>query len=213
MILAPYHLSTDDIERLIDRTGVVVSALGQHVDHPEADVVYGNDDSATTETVRWLIREKKHERIGLIGVTDNFDAGYRRRRAFQDALDQAGVQMAPGYFQEGDWSIESGRAAMKALLAQRVLPTAVLALNDLMAIGAMDAIVRHGLHIPDDIAVVGFDDIPASSWVCPKLTTIAQFPRQMGEALAAAVFERLDGYNGAGRRRKVCLRLIEREST
>ena len=169
VILAPYHLTSDDIERLIDRTGVAVAALGQHVDHPQVDVIYGSDDVATTNTVRWLIHEKRHERIGLIGVTDRFDAGFRRRRAFLRALGEVDISMPPDYFQEGDWSIESGMAAMEALLNLRVSPTAVLALNDLMAIGALEVARCTGVRIPEDIAVVGFDNIPASSWVSPSL--------------------------------------------
>jgi LacI family transcriptional regulator len=213
VILAPYHLTSDDIDRLMERTGAVISALGQHIEHPEVDVVYGADDVATIEAVQWLARDKHHRRIGLIGVTDRFAAGFRRRCAYQDALNNLGIEVPDSYFQEGDWSIESGTAAMEALLALDVPPTAVLALNDLMAIGAMESAERSGVRIPEEIAIVGFDNIPASSWVRPKLTTIAQYPRQIGEALATAVFERLDGYHGAGRRQEISVQLIPRETT
>ena len=93
------------------------------------------------------------------------------------------------------------------------MPTAVFVCNDLMAVGAIDAITQRGLRIPEDIAIVGFDDIPAASWIRPRLTTIAQFPKQMGHALATMLFERLDGLiSGPGRRVEVSCRLIERES-
>jgi DNA-binding LacI/PurR family transcriptional regulator len=212
VILAPYHLATEDIERLIDRTGVAVAALGQHVDHPQVDVVFGSDDVATHTTTAWLI-DKKHTRIGFIGVTDEFAVGFRRRRAFQAAVAEAQIELPPEYLQEGDWSFASGWAAMDTLLRLPSPPTAVFALNDLMAIGAMEAARQRGRGIPKDIAIVGFDDIPAASWVCPKLTTIAQYPAEMGKTLADAVFERLDGYHGAGRRYEVPCRLVERDTT
>jgi LacI family transcriptional regulator len=213
VILAPYHLTAVDIERLIDRTGVAVAAVGQHVDHSQVDVVFGSDDVATSKTTAWLINDKKHTRIGFIGVTDKFAAGFRRRCAFQAALAEAKLEMPPEYFQEGDWSFDSGLAAMATLLSLPSPPTAVFVLNDLMAIGAIEAVRQRGLHIPKDIAIVGFDDIPASSWVFPKLTTVAQYPDEMGRVLATAVFERLDGFDGAGRRYEVPCRLVERHTT
>ena len=82
-----------------------------------------------------------------------------------------------------------------------------------MAIGAIEAARQLGLRVPEDVAVVGFDDIPVASWVRPRLTTVAQYPAQMGEALARAVFERIDGvYSGPGRHYEVPCRLVERES-
>jgi DNA-binding LacI/PurR family transcriptional regulator len=83
-----------------------------------------------------------------------------------------------------------------------------------MAIGAMEAVQQGGLSIPEDVAVVGFDDIPAASWVRPRLSTVAQYPEEMGTHLATALFQRIHGeYGGQGRRFKVPCRFIEREST
>lgn len=212
VILAPYHLTTDDIERLIERTGVAVAAMGQHVDHPQVDVVFGSDDIATSKTAKWLIEEKKHRRIGFIGVTEKFAAGCRRRRAFLEAVAETGIEMPSEYIQEGDWSLRSGMAAMEILLTLPKPPDAVFVLNDLMAIGAMEVAKERGLRIPEDVAIVGFDNIPGSSWVYPRLTTVAQYPKEMGKIMAEAVFERLDGFDGAGRRYEVPCHLIERQS-
>jgi LacI family transcriptional regulator len=103
---------------------------------------------------------------------------------------------------------------MKQLLALSTPPTAVFVCNDMMAIGAMQAIKQADLRIPEDIAVIGFDNIPAASWAYPRLTTVAQYPDKMGEHLSKAIFQRINGeYNGPGRRVEVPLNLIEREST
>jgi DNA-binding LacI/PurR family transcriptional regulator len=114
----------------------------------------------------------------------------------------------------GDWTPASGHRAMGQLLDLPQPPTAVLACNDLMAIGAMGAARARGRAIPQDVALVGFDDIPAASWLSPSLSTIAQFPYEMGERLATALFERMvGGYEGPGRRFEVACQFTEREST
>ena len=82
-----------------------------------------------------------------------------------------------------------------------------------MAIGALDAAEKMNYGVPEDIAIVGFDNIPAASWVRPQLSTVAQFPDQMGTLLARAPFDRIQGeYNGPSRRYEVPCRFFERAS-
>jgi LacI family transcriptional regulator len=212
VVLTPYYLTDEDIGRLIERTGVAVSALGQHVNHPEVDVVYGDDEAAVVELTTWLCVEKQHDRIGYIGVTNKHAAGFRRRQAFSQTLADRGLEMPPAYFQEGDWTVASGIAAMEKLLDLSNPPTAVFALNDLMAIGAMEVAKKRGIRIPEDLGIVGFDDIPAASWISPKLTTVTQFPREIGRIMAEMVFERLAGSEGSGCRHMVACRLVKRKS-
>jgi LacI family transcriptional regulator len=213
VIVVPYHLTDTDFADLIDRTGVAVAAMGQHIHHPQVDTVFGSDDVSVYEAITWMIRQRGHQRIAFIGVTEAFAAGARRRLAYEQALDRAGLVAPASYVQIGDWSTESGEQAMHALLSLDEPPTAVFACNDLMALGALEAASQRGLRIPQDVAVMGFDDIPPASWVRPRLTTVAQHPREMGFILAQALFERIQGeYEGPGRRFEVPCRLIERES-
>ncbi len=213
LYMTPYHLTDDDLEELMQRTGVKIAIVGQHIEHPLVDVAFGNDGAATEEVVRWLHAEKGHERIGFIGVMDNFSAALRRRQGYERALSAMGLTISSAYEQAGDWSPESGYRAMLALLALPTPPTAVFACNDLMAIGALEAIKQAGLRAPDDVAIVGFDDIPAASWISPRLTTVAQFPTEMGTRLTHALFERIqDKYDGPGRRFEVPCQLITRDS-
>ena len=213
VIMVPIHLSDDDLDTFIQRTGTALAVLGQHVRHPEVDVVFGNDDLITYDAITWLYTVKGHETIGFIGVTGSISAAARRFQAYTSALEDAGLRFRPNLVQLGDWSPESGYKAMQRILDGTTTPTAVFVCNDLMAVGAIDAITARGLRVPDDIAIVGFDDIPAASWIRPRLTTIAQFPKQMGHALATMLFERLEGLvTGPGRRVEVSCRLIERES-
>jgi DNA-binding LacI/PurR family transcriptional regulator len=188
--------------------------LGQHIDHPQVDTVYGNDDQAVFEAISWLVRERGHRRIGLIGVTNEHSAGVRRRSAFVGALCQAGLAIDPALFTLGDWTESSGYRAAQHLLALPEPPTAVFAVNDLMAIGAMEAIQSAGMQVPQQMAVMGFDDIPQATWVRPRLTTVAQYPAEMGKWMATALFERIQGeFDGPGRRFEVKCQLCQREST
>ncbi len=102
---------------------------------------------------------------------------------------------------------------MSRLLGLDTRPTAVVACNDLMALGAMLVANDQGLSIPGDIAVVGFDNIAESERIRPRLTTIAQYPEEIGEKLSYALFDRIEGkYNGPARHFEVPCRLIQRES-
>ena len=214
IIMAPYHLDDDDLGELIDRTGAAIAAVGQHLNHPQIDIAYGDDEQATYDVVTWLHKTKAHSNIGFIGVTDRFPAGARRRKGFEQALEDAGLNMESSYEQVGDWSPESGYSAMQQLLSLPNPPTAVFVSNDLMAIGAMEAIKQNGLKIPKDVAIVGFDDIPSASWIYPRLSTVAQYPERMGKRLSRLIFERINGeYSGPSRRIKISLDFIEREST
>lgn len=213
VLMVPYHLTDEDFDDLIERTGAAVAAMGQHIQHPLVDTVFGSDDVSTYDAITWLIRERGHRRIGYIGVTEAFAAGARRRQAFEQALADGGLSIPADYMQIGDWSPESGETAMRHLLTLPQPPTAVFACNDLMALGAMEAADKSGLRVPRDVAVLGFDDIPPASWVRPRLTTVAQHPGEMGLRLAHALFERIQGdYQGPGRRYEVPCRLIVRES-
>jgi len=213
VIVVPYHLTDEDLDELIGRTGAMVGAVGQHLSHPLVDIAYGDDKRATIDVITWLHVVKAHVRIGFIGTADRVSAGARRRRAFEQAMQQAGLAVPPDYVQEGDWSMASGYCAMQRLLALPVPPTAVFACDDLMAMGALEAVQQSGRRVPEDVAIVGFDDIPATSWVRPHLTTVAQYPGEMGALLAKALFERIQGeYNGPGRRFEVLCRFVERDS-
>lgn len=193
IIMVPYNLTNDDIEQLWVQTGAAIAVLGSHVTHPAVDVVGVDDDKATYELTNWLIAERRHTRIGYIGVTRRFAVGVRRQSAYVRALSDAGLSINLDYFQEGDWSVESGQQAMIKLLQLPQPPTAVLACNDQMAIGAILAAEALQVRVPEDVAVAGFDDIPAASWIRPRLTTVAQPATAIGQYLARAVFNRIEG--------------------
>lgn len=213
VIMVPYHLNDQDLDDLIARTGVAIGAIGNHIQHPHVDVAFGDDTQASYKAVRWLIEQRGHQRIAMICASSKFPVIVRRHGAFQQAMEEAGLAVPAEYVVEGDWSVESGRRAIHTLLQLSVPPTAVFAASDTMAIGALEAVEEMGYRVPEDVAIVGFDDVPASQWVRPKLTTVAQYPGEMGQRLAEVLFERIEGKAELPRQTfEIPCRFIERAS-
>jgi LacI family transcriptional regulator len=190
--MVPYHLSTQEIDRLIQSTGAHIAVLGNHITHPAIDAVWLDDEQATLEAVTWLITQRSYRRLGFIGVPENLPPGPRRWSGFKRALALAGVPLDPLLVQIGDFSVDSGARAMQQLLELTQPPFAVFACNDLMAIGAIKAAQAMGYAVPQDVAVIGFDDIPEAQMITPNLTTIAQPPREIGKKLADLLFDRIE---------------------
>lgn len=174
------------------------------------DNLYVDSAAASKELVSYLIG-RGHRRIGLIAGR----RGPRPARAigYLQALRENGIELDEALVQEGDFREADARYAMRELLALSAPPTAVYAANDLMAIGAMMAAREAGLRAPEDIAIAGFDDIPAARYVSPALTTIAQHPDRLGRRAAELLLERLSGEAPEhGRCEEMPYELIVRES-
>lgn len=212
-VIIPYHLTDDDLQNLMSRTGMSISAVGNHIQHPEVDVTFADDAKASYEAIHWLIEQHGHRRIAMICGNREFPVIIRRYGAFRKVMADAGLSVPDEYIIEEEWSDSGGRRAIKALLSLPEPPTAVFAASDIFAIGALEAAEEMNYRVPEDIAIIGFDDIPAASWVRPRLTTVAQYPGEMGTILAKALFQRILGeYSGVSRRYEVPCRFIERES-
>jgi len=191
VVMVPFHMTPDDLTQFVTRTNTPVTVLGQHVDHPIIDVVYADDEYAEYETTLWLIQERGHRRLGFVGVPANLPPGPRRFRGFMRALDEARIALNPAHVVEGDFTLEGGKRAAYELIQRGDLPSVLVAINDLMAIGLILALQEAGYRVPEDVAVVGYDDIPEATIVRPTLTTIAQDSRDIGEKLARALFDRI----------------------
>jgi LacI family transcriptional regulator len=136
-----------------------------------------------------------------------------RVRGYRQALEAAGRSFDPTLVQEGGWTRQGGRAAMRALMSARPYPDAVFCANDLMAIGAMDVVHELGLRVPDDVALVGFDDVEAATLVTPTLTTVTNPAYDAGRYAGKLLVERMSGDYSEGRRTVVLpCRLVKRQS-
>jgi len=153
-----------------------------------------------------------HRRIAHITGPRSLHVASERRRGYLQALEAAGVPRSDAVIVEGDFAAEGGRQAVQHLLERGVRFTAVAAANDLMAIGAMEALRHAGRRIPQDVAVVGFDDITFASLVSPALTTVAQPKYRMGQLAMERLLELMDGADEGGRQTVLIPQLVVRES-
>lgn len=131
-----------------------------------------------------------HRRIAFIGGPLELPSARTRYEAFHASMASRRIPIKKQWLQEGNHQIESGQEAMSRILASTDRPSAVVASNDLTAIGACGAIFAHGLRIPADISVVGFDDIHLSAFMEPPLTTVHLPRAQIAEVAFQAVFQR-----------------------
>ncbi|MYS53740.1 substrate-binding domain-containing protein, partial [Streptomyces sp. SID6013] len=128
-----------------------------------------------------------HRRIGLIAGPPRLLCSRARHDGYRAALHGAGVAVDDSLVVPGDFRHESGFTACDALLGLPEPPTAVFAASDQMALGAIEALRRRGLRVPQDMSVVGFDDLPEVRWSAPPLTTVRQPLAEMGKVAARTV--------------------------
>lgn len=121
-----------------------------------------------------------HRRIGCISRPVELSHAAERVRGYLAALKDAGIEPDPTWFARGGYRMENGKKAMASLLDLDDPPTAVFCYNDMMAIGALRCAHERGYRVPDDISIVGFDDITEASYTCPALTTVYQDKFEMG---------------------------------
>lgn len=133
-----------------------------------------------------------HRRIGVISSAPRPFALEERMRGVQEALAAAGLQHDPRLLALGDFSVESGEAAGALLLGLPEPPSAIFALNDRMALGVLRAAQSRGLRVPEDLSIVGFDDIALATLVTPALTTVRQPGFELGAAAARQLFALLE---------------------
>jgi DNA-binding LacI/PurR family transcriptional regulator len=155
-----------------------------------------------------------HRRIAYVSGPQRMKSAARRKAAFVKTMKkyQASLHTAPSVF-EGDLKAGGGQQAAREMLRLDPLPTAVISANDLMAIGALGELKAAGLRVPEDISVVGFDDILFASLADPPLTTVALSRAEIGRAAVEALLHTVNADGNVGREVKIGTRLVVRGST
>jgi LacI family transcriptional regulator len=154
-----------------------------------------------------------HKRIGYIGGPSKYASARARRRAFINSLKKYNLPKDEAFIQKGNFKIDGGEAAMENLLKLKKRPTAVLAANDLSAIGALHTTLGMGLKVPENISIIGFDDIDFCQITKPPLTTIRLSRRLLAEKVFNALASIINDKSQSGRQHKVETHLIIRSST
>ena len=180
--------------------------------HPQENSIGTQDGEASCTATRHLI-SLGHRLIAHISYAPlNYLTARGRFEGYRAALKRAGIRFDKSLFAEGDFTCESGYDAMKRILSSKVTPTALFAGNDTLAIGAMRAVREAGFSIPDDFAVVGYDDIPAAAFENPPLTTIASHPFEQGKLVGEAAIALVEGTTIGRRVNALRLELTIRKS-
>ncbi|MFL5734810.1 MAG: LacI family DNA-binding transcriptional regulator [Chloroflexia bacterium] len=154
-----------------------------------------------------------HRRIAYINGPQGWAASANRYTGYVEELSRWGLTHEPSLVEQGDWELQSGFAATRRFLALEKPPTAIFAANDLMALGAIYAVQEAGLRVPEDIAVVGYDNREIAGLVRPPITTISLPCYEMGQASAALLLRLLGAQSPPAEPVMLRGRLIVRESS
>lgn len=194
VILSPFKIAMNELADIAEMNIPVVALTSRRpVDgRPPVDTVHVDCVASARRAVEHLIA-RGHRRIGMIAGEAGTPPREDRVLGYRQALEAAGMRADDMLVRGADFNEEGGYVAAGELLRLSPRPTAIFAANDLMAMGAMAALFEAGLRIPHDMAIVGFDDIPAARLLAPPLTTVAQYPDRLGTRTAELLLERLRG--------------------
>lgn len=198
------------IEMLIRRDVAAVfldsGETGLHLSNLRVDYAEGIE-----QAIRHLVA-LGHQNIAFIGGTPHFRSARRRLEAFRTTIGQL-FPNSPERIFSGNFKIEGGRRAASEILREKKMPTAIVAANDLMAIGAMHELRATGLQIPRDVSIVGFDDIAFAGLNEPSLTTVNLPRNELGRRAVEALMQTLDNPKNDGVEIRIPTNLIVRNST
>jgi DNA-binding LacI/PurR family transcriptional regulator len=155
----------------------------------------------------------QHRRIGLIFGVVIPEMAEDRLRPYQESLQAAGLPLDPDLIATCGASIEDGYQAALQLLQLPSRPTALIAINDLLALGALRAAADLRLHVPSDLSLVGYDDIPMAKYQIPRLTTVSKDAARLGRDAAKLLLARLRDPDQPYQEMRVSPRFVIREST
>jgi DNA-binding LacI/PurR family transcriptional regulator len=190
IIISPCRSNSDELRKLVSEHMPVV-VIDRTIARLKVDAVAVHNVQAACDAVLHLA-SLRHRRIALICGPEWVSTGAERRQGFLQGMRTAGIPILNEYLQVGDFRQESGYLAMKRLLDLPQRPTAVLVGNNLMTLGALQAIHEVCVAIPDEIAVIGFDDMSWATSLQPPLTVIAQPTFEMGVTAARLLLDRIE---------------------
>ncbi|MEO6207023.1 MAG: LacI family DNA-binding transcriptional regulator [Candidatus Limnocylindrales bacterium] len=201
VLLVPATSSSRSLA-LLGAHRVPVVIVDRRVRSDRVDVVRG-DSVAGARTLAQHLIQLGHRRIAILAGRKIVSTSVDRVTGFTRALSAAGIVQEPRLVRYGGYHQSEGYAMALEVLEERPGPTAIFAANNFIAVGAMRAIREAGLHAPDDLSIVGFDDLPPDWSMDPFLTVVAQPAYTFGQRAAELLLERIDGQAPDGARELV----------
>ncbi|HSM72326.1 MAG TPA: LacI family DNA-binding transcriptional regulator [Anaerolineales bacterium] len=190
-------------------TNAPIVAVDPHVINPRYPSVQGANYQGAADVMKYLFK-LGHRRIGFISGGTEIASAERRLRGYKDALKEAGIPVDEDLIAQGDFTTKSGYACTLQLLNLKEPPTAIFAANDQFALGVYQAAEELGIRIPDDLSLVGFDNISEANYI--GLTTVDQFLPDMGYVATKMLFTMVNNKPLDAHVHKMTTRLIERTS-
>jgi len=190
IILPPSHEEDADVLR-VQRSGVPIVCVDRSLSDPSIDKVEVDNERGAFDAVTHLL-QKGHRRIGLISGPLDSSTGRARLEGYRRAYKNAGLPLVENLVGFGNYKQDSGREVARTLLGLAQPPTAIFACNNQMLVGAIQEASDRGLRIPEQIALVGFDDVPLAAVFNPPLTVVRQPAYEVGQKAAELLLRRLN---------------------
>ncbi|MEX0685150.1 MAG: LacI family DNA-binding transcriptional regulator [Balneolales bacterium] len=210
LIVAPYHEEDKMVISLV-RDGFPIVCVDRGLGDIEVDLVTVDNDAGAYKAVKHLIG-LGHKRIGYVGGLQSIPTSRKRKDGYIRALEESGIPIDDSLVKFGDSKHESGKNLALEFLNMSEPPTALFTGNNVITLGALESIHSKGLNIPDDVAIVGFDDMYWSISLNPPLTAVSQPGYEIGRQAANMLFERLEEPGREPRRIVLNTKLMIRQS-
>lgn len=180
--------------KLLETMGIPFVVVDRIYDEKNISKVCTNSEKGIYELTKYVI-ENGHKNIAYISGPKTTSIHRARFLGFKNALEEKGLSVNENLVEIGEYKLDSGYHCMTQLLEKKGEFTAVICENDLIAIGACEAMKDNGVKIPDEISITGYDDIYVSSLITPRLTTVYQNTYKMGEKSIEVLIEKIEGKN------------------
>lgn len=210
LLIAPVQEKNEDIYKLID-SKIPFVVVGRDYENLSVDAVYSDESKGGYLAAEYLIK-KGYKNISYIGGYTYKSPARRRLEGYKKALTDYGIPVKESLIKIGDIDIEDGYSYTKDLFDQGIDFQAIFAYNDMMAFGAIKAIKERGLKIPEDIGVVGYDNILFSSLVSPPLTTVNLKKVELGRESVRLLLSKINGHRKKDKKIVLDVDLIVRET-
>lgn len=211
LVLPPFS-ETDEAVMEMVRIGMPVVCVDRSLAKAKTDLVEVDNYHGALEAVNHLL-DKGHKHIGLIEGRTQVSTSRERRRGYLDALAARGVAARKELMRAGDFKQESGRVLANELLGLKRPPTALFVLNNLMTVGALAALHQRGVRVPQDVAVVGFDDLPWAEALDPPPTVVRQPAYEVGVQAMELLLKRISEPTRPAATVRLVPELVVRKST
>jgi LacI family transcriptional regulator len=189
IIIAPRRETSDVLAEAV-KEGLPVVVIDRRMTKPITDVVLADNHNGARLAVQHFV-EQGYRRIATIAGPAFLASGRERYQGYVQALEEAGIPLDERLVRVGNYKLENGYSLTRELIAGNKLPLALFVANNMMTVGALNAIHEAGLTIPDDVAVIGFDDLPWAVSLSPALTTVGQPAFDIGIHAAELLLNRI----------------------